>query len=314
VTAFLALAAGSLLLALCGGCGTDVLPEPPARIFGRTGMGPGEFSYPRAAVAAGDAGFYVVDKAARIQLFAPTGAFVRAWDMPEKSAGKPTGLGLTPDGRVLVADTHYSRVLTFTPAGELIRSFGTFGEAPGQFGLPTDVVVDDAGCVWVSEYGLSDRITKFSPEGTPLMTIGDTAGGIALRRPQGMVPGANNSIWVSDACNHRICRFSADGELLLEFGRSGRGAGELRFPYGMDWLSDGTLVVAEYGNNRIQRFSTDGRSLGVWGTAGRGPGELSYPWAVAVLPEDRIAVIDSGNNRVQIIDGRAENTWQAPAP
>jgi len=299
----------ALACVACDGRGTT--GAAPLLVFGRTGMGPGEFSYPRAAVAAGGE-FYVVDKAARIQRFTADGQFVCEWEMPSKSAGKPTGLGAGPDGRIYVADTHYSRVLIFDQRGERLGEFGSFGQGPGQFGLPTDVVADREGCLYVSEYGLSDRVSKFSPQFEFLFSIGGPDGAVQFRRPQGLLLDENDGLWVSDSCHHRICQFDSAGRLVRTFGCSGSAAGELRFPYGMDWLSDGTLVVAEYGNNRVQRFDREGRSLGTWGRAGRGPGELAYPWAVVVLPQDRVVVIDSGNNRVQIFDGRAPGSWQPP--
>lgn len=307
-------AAVSLGVGLAGcDAGGSQTADSPLLIFGRTGMGAGEFSYPRAA-AAGLAGrFYVVDKSARIQCYTSDGEFLFDWHMPQKDAGKPTGLGIGPDGRVYVADTHYSRVLIFDPHGKQLGQFGSFGLGPGEFRLPTDVAVDREGYVYVSEYGGNDRVSKFSPELEYLLSFGSEGTcAVPLRRPQALLIGPDGSVWVADAGNHRICRFDAEGKLLGAFGRTGRGPGELRFPYGLDMLSDGTLVVTEYGNNRVQRLEQDGQSLGTWGTAGRQPGELAYPWAAVVGQDDRIVIIDSGNNRVQVIDGLAEGVWKTP--
>ena len=299
-----------VMLTACDTRGSDH-SGAPLLVFGRTGMGPGEFSYPRAAVAGPDGHFYVVDKAARIQCFTQAGQYVHEWRMPEKLAGKPTGLGIGPQGNIYVADTHYSRVLIFDSHGEALGQFGGFGEGPGQFGLPTDVAVAHDGSIYVSEYGLNDRISKFSPEHEFLFSIGGSEE-VQFRRPQSLLTGADDTLWVADSCHHRICHFDPAGNLMGTFGGSGRGPGELRFPYGLDWLSDGTLVVAEYGNNRVQRFDQAGHSLGTWGLAGRKPGELAYPWAVVAGQDDQIIIIDSGNNRVQIINGRASDTWQLP--
>ncbi len=301
----------ALLAALLVGCDERSVSAPGLElVFGRTGQGPGEFSYPRAAVL-GRNGLYLVDKAGRIQCYSPTGEFRFAWRTPAYAAGKPTGLGLGPDGRLYVADTHYSRVLVYeadgTPAGE----FGSRGEGPGQFQLPTDVAVDAAGFIYVGEYGGNDRISKFSPQREFLFSFGGPdAGPARLQRPQSLLVAPDGTLWVADACNHRICQFAPDGRMLKTFGHSGTRAGELRFPYGIDRLADGTLVVVEYGGNRVQRFDPEGRSLGWWGRAGRRPGELAYPWAVIVAEDDRMCVVDSGNNRVQVVDARAPGVWR----
>jgi len=307
--------APAILVALVA-LGCDERPPEQAPVwlaFGRTGMGPGEFSYPRAAVFDQQRRLYVVDKAARIQCFTAGGEFLHEWRMPDCAAGKPTGLGVGPDGRIYAADTHYSRVVVFEPDGTRVAEFGSRGEGPGQFIMPTDVAVDADGHVYVSEYGGNDRISKFSTEREFLFSFGGPDSGRAmLQRPQGLLLAGDGSLWVTDAGNHRICRFSPDGELLQEFGKSGTGLGELRFPYGIDVLSDGTLVICEYGNNRLQRFTRAGRSLGTWGTAGRRSGQLAYPWSVVVGPEDDVFVIDSGNNRVQVFDGLSPAAWRSP--
>lgn len=300
----LALVIACTMALLAAGCDeADRHAAGVKRIFGRTGLGAGEFSYPRAAVMGAGQRLYVVDKAGRVQAFTSDGQYVLEWRMPAWEAGKPTGLGVGPQGWVYAADTHYSRVMVFEPDGRMVGTFGSRGEGPGQFILPTDVAVDAAGYVYVGEYSGNDRISKFSPDWEYLFSFGGPEAGEArLQRPQSLVLAADGTLWVADACNHRICHFSAEGDLLGVFGRNGSGAGELRFPYGIDLLSDGTLVVAEYGNNRMQRFDVKGRSLGIWGRAGRHPGELAYPWAVVVGSGDEVFVIDSGNNRVQVLD------------
>lgn len=306
-----------MALGALSSCGRAPPPGalPPELLFGRSGLGPGEFNYPRAAVISPLGRLYVVDKAGRIQAFNQTGQFILAWRMPRIEAGKPTGLGVGPDGKVYAADTHYSRVMVFDPDGRLVGQFGQPGDGPGQFRLPTDVAVDAAGYIYVSEYGGNDRVSKFSPGWEYCLSFGGPDAGVArLERPQSLLIAPDGTIWVADACNHRICHFDADGRFLGAFGRAGQGPGELWFPYSVDMLSDGTLVVCEYGNNRVQRFDAAGRSLGIWGNAGREPGQLAYPWALAVGPNDRVFVVDSGNNRIQAIAGRGRRTWHAPQP
>jgi DNA-binding beta-propeller fold protein YncE len=279
-------------------------------VMGRTGFGPREFSYPRAAVFGRDGHLYVVDKAARIQCFTPDADYIREWRMPVWGAGKPTGLGSGPDGRIYAADTHYSRVVIFEADGRLAGQFGTHGTGPGQFLLPTDVAVDAEGAIYVAEYGGNDRISKFGPDLEYQFSFGRPGVGPGeLQRPQSLLLDDDGTLWVADACNHRVCHFTRAGEYLGAFGQSGSGLGELRFPYGIDRLADGSLVVCEYGNNRLQRFDRKGRALGVWGGPGRRPGQLAYPWALAVGPRDRVYVIDSGNNRIQVLDAFAAGVW-----
>ncbi|MFO0837841.1 MAG: hypothetical protein U1D55_04895 [Phycisphaerae bacterium] len=301
---------GACLVAGCSGADRDA-PSPVESTFGRTGVGVLEFNYPRAAVAAPAGKFYVVDKAGHIQLLMQGGEFVLDWHMPEISAGKPTGLGISQDGRVFAADTHYSRVTVFSGDGRELQRFGEWGDGPGQFRLPTDVAVNARGEIYVSEYGGNDRVSKFTPDWRFLLSFGGRdAGDASMQRPQSLAIGADGSLWVADAVGHRICHFDAEGRFLGVFGKLGSGLGDLRFPYGVDLLSDGSLIVCEYGNNRVQRFDASGQSLGIWGRAGRKPGELAYPWAAVVGQGDRVLVIDSGNNRVQVFAGMSQKSWR----
>jgi DNA-binding beta-propeller fold protein YncE len=279
---------------------TSGQPPEGLKAFGGTGLGPGEFSYPRAAAIDRTGRIFVVDKAARIQRFSATGTFECAWRTPEYQQGKPVGLGIGPQDRLWVADTHYHRVLVYSADGELLETIGREGTGPGEFLLPTDVAVTHEGSFFVSEYGGNDRISRFNADrqfeisfgaGPPMKT--------PLNRPNALALDADGTLWTADACNHRIVRFDRGGNVLTTFGSLGRAPGQLCYPYGIDVLPDGNLVVCEYGNNRVQVFDRTGRSVRIWGQPGRAVGQLAYPWSVAVAPMGWVLVVDSGNNRVQ---------------
>jgi len=273
----------------------------PAKIFGEKGLGPGQFVYPR-AIAVGPQGcVFIVDKTARIQRFDPDGEFETSWQMPKWNAGKPTGITVTGDGRVLLADTHYHQVMIFDRDGKELERFGSIGEGPGELIYPTGTLVGADGNYYVSEYGGNDRISRYSSKWEYLGSFGNLGSGeSALLRPQSIILDTDGTIWVADACNHRICRFSPEGKFISAFGTPGREPGQLQYPYDIALCPDGTILVCEFGNNRIQRFDRAGKSLEIWGSTGRAPGQLAYPWGVAIGLEDRVYILDSGNNRVQM--------------
>ena len=289
---------------LVGCADRELAGRPPEKIFGERGLGPGQFVYPRALAIGPDGSVFVVDKSvpARIQRFSAVGRLETLWHMPISDAGKPTGITVDACGRVLVADTHYNQVIIFDRDGKELARFGSQGDLPGQFQYPTAVVVDPVGNLYVSEYGGNDRITKFTPDFEPILTFGGPdAGKASLLRPQAMAMDQEGTLWVADACHHRICRFDNQGNLLSSFGSSGRQPGQLQFPYDIAICPDGSLLVCEFGNARVQRFDQKGKSLDLWATSGRAPGQLAYPWGVAVGPNGKMYVLDSGNNRVQVL-------------
>lgn len=284
------------------GCRRD--PSTPLEVWGQTGTGPGQFVYPRGiAYSPSDDSFYVVDRLARINHLDHNGNPITVWRMPEWSNGKPVGLTVGPDGNLWVPDTHYARVMVYSPDGQkILKQFGSMGAGPGQFVFPTDIAFDDQQNVYVSEYGDNDRIQVFNPAcDRVIRTIGKFGQGDGeFARPQSMVI-KGSRLFVTDACNHRIIEFTTDGKFVRNIGSLGQGPGQFNFPYGLDMDDQGRLLVCEFGNNRIQLIDTEtGRGLATWGTSGRNPGELAYPWALAIDKNGRIAVIDSGNNRLQL--------------
>jgi sugar lactone lactonase YvrE len=292
------------VLLIVGGCADrlDSIGELEA-VWGRQGLGNGRFQKPRAVAIDAKDRLYIVDMTARIQVFDADGKFLRSWRTPQSQNGRPTGLSIDQQGRVVVADTHYYRVLFYTPGGVLLEEEtigGTLGQGEGEFEFLTDVVQDSAGNYYVGEYGQHDRIQKFSPAGEFLLqwgTHGEAPG--QFRRPQGLLVDGQDRIWVADACNHRIQVFNSEGKLLFLWGRQGDGPGELYYPYNLVMDGDGHLYICEYGNHRIQKFTMNGKPLGSWGHSGRGEGELFNPWALALDSQGRMHVLDSNNHRVQ---------------
>ena len=281
------------------GCGD---PAQPDAVWMETGLEPGQTTYPRGITYhKGLDCFFVVDRSARIQRVRQGGAVDVEWRMPKQTEGKPVGLSIGPDGNVYVADTHYSRVMVYSPDGQYLREWGTLGQGPGQFTYPMDVAFDDKGLVYVAETGGNDRIQVFTPDGQFLRQIGQFGSDAGqMSRPVSMLIDGD-LLYVTDASNHRIGVFTLDGKWVKSFGEIGSGLGQFRFPYGLDMDSSGNLVVAEFGNNRIQIIDKQtGKGLRSWGAAGREEGQLAYPWAVAVDKKDRIIAVDSGNNRLQV--------------
>lgn len=270
-------------------------------VWGRRGFKEGRFQKPRAITIDDQDQLYIVDMMARIQVFDADGEFIRSWQTPEHDRGRPTGMSIDSKGRLLVADTHYYRVLIYSLQGELLQTIGgTRGNGPGEFGFLTDIAEDSQGCLYVSEYGEYDRIQKFTPEGKYLLEWGGHGSEPGqFLRPQSVLVDEQDRVWVADACNHRIQIFDTRGKLLQMWGTPGSAPGELYYPYGMVFDDDGNLYICEYGNHRVQKFNRAGESLGCWGHEGRGEGELYNPWALVRDHRGRIHVLDSNNHRVQ---------------
>jgi hypothetical protein len=125
---------------------------------------------------------------------------------------------------------------------------------------------------------------------------------VQFNRPQSMaIDLERRELIVTDACNHRLGRFTLDGKLIAWISgpdETGPEPGHFMYPYGLCLLEDGSALVAEFGGNRVQHVELpSGASLGIYGQAGRGEGQIAAPWGIAVLGKTAY-VLDSGNNRV----------------
>ncbi|HVW36184.1 MAG TPA: NHL repeat-containing protein [Pirellulales bacterium] len=294
----------ALVASVLGGCDEDRASIGKLdKVWGRKGISDGRLQKPRAvAIDAADQ-LYIVDMTARIQVFSPDGEFLRFWRTPVHTNGRPTGLSFDRHGRLLVADTHYFRVLVYSTEGELLSTLGGVqGHGPGEFGFVTDAVEDSHGFLYVSEYGEYDRIQKFTSDGQFVLEWGGHGFEPGkFVRPQNMAIDEQDRIWVTDACNHRIQVFDAEGKLLDVWGTQGSEPGQLYYPYDLAFDDAGDLYVCEYGNHRVQKFTRQGESLGCWGRHGRAEGELHHPWGLVRDKQGRIHVLDSLNHRVQRI-------------
>ncbi len=293
-----------------GGCVPQLTASrEPSLVWGRRGLSAGRFMYPRAMIVSPEDELYVVDKTGRIQIYDVDGEYRRGWRIPLIKQGKPTGLGWSSQGQLLVADTHYFRVLFYSPDGELDESKsigGVHGDLPGQFHFVTDVVQDARGHYFVGQYGQFDQIQEFDPECNYVRRWGSQGSQLGqFSRPQALLVDDEGLLWVADACNHRLQIFdvsSAKPQLVDSWGVPGNRIGQLQYPYGMVFDQDGSLLIAEWGNHRVQRFSRQGESLECWGQPGKEPGEFQSPWALILDSQRNLHVLDTENNRMQRFD------------
>ncbi|GAC1466055.1 MAG: NHL repeat-containing protein [Isosphaeraceae bacterium] len=286
-------------------CGTGCDDTEGSRaelVWGVHGTRPGWLHKPRVAAFDTEDHLFIADLTDRIQVFDRDGKYLRGWTTPDLNVDGPSGLTVDRFGRLLVADTHFYRVLVYSTRGELLFQLGdgVQGTTPGRFGYTTDVVLDKAGNFYVAEYGENDRIQVFSPDGKWLRQWGGHGyePGEFLR-PRALAMDDQDRLYVADSCNHRIQVFDTSGKLLKLWGTRGVANGQMSYPFDLAIGPDGSLYVCEYGNARVQKFTRDGKSLGHWGGPGREPGRLNNPWALAVDRQGAVSVIDSNNHRVQ---------------
>jgi len=269
--------------------------DAPDRMWGGFGVTDGHFTRPRAIAIDPQDRAYIVDFAARIQVFDTDGDYLGpTWQTPDYRNGRPSGLGIDRDGHLIVCDSHYHCLRIYDAAGHELRVIR------GEFGYISDAVQDrGSGRIFLSEFGDRDRITCLEADGTPVRSWGGSGAGPGqMNRIRALALGPDGLLYAADSCNHRIQVFDLEGGFVREFGEPGTQPGQLSYPYDVAFGPTGELYVSEYGNHRIQKFDTAGKSLGVWGGPGRAPGRLASPWGVAIDSRGGVFVVDTENHRI----------------
>ena len=109
------------------------------------------------------------------------------------------------------------------------------------------------------------------------------------------------AFFVTDEFNHRILKFSAEGQRLLSFGQLGRQTGDFHYPRGLA-IDNDRLFVADSWNHRIQIFDLDGNYQASFGSLGDGENQLQTPLDIKLDPSGSPWVTDSDNHRVLCFD------------
>lgn len=211
----------------------------------------------------------------------------------------PSGLAVTPNGRLFVADTGNNRVLEFdAEAGSGAAALRVFGKADFQNGSapsattaqslsrPSGVYVDEAYSLYVADTG-ANRVVIY----------------------------AN----VREAPESESSAAFVLGQSGFDVGEAGAGATELNAPWDVDVDSAGRIYVADNGNHRVLAYppafalpASGGAANEVLGqpalgartpnfnsTDSRATAEgLFSPTGLLVDRQDTLYVGDTGNNRL----------------
>ena len=159
-----------------------------------------------------------------------------------------------------------------------------------------------------------DRIQKLSSDGKPI-AVWEMAGRIpdALHILGEPAIDVDGSLYVPDEYNNRVFKFSADGEVLRQFGTgpdSSGAPGEFHGPRGVAVDQAGNLYVTDRDNWRVQKLAPDGSFIDQWRhcedvptcqfpNAGDAPGEFFAARGLAVDGQGNLYVADTANKRVQ---------------
>jgi len=186
--------------------------------------------------------------------------------------------------------------------------YGSAGTEPGQFQRPRDIAAAPDGSLYVVDTDNS-RIQHLSAQGEVLQvwgafadaTQGDAPGG-TFNQPWGIAVALDGSVYVADTWNHRIQKFTGQGEFVNMWGYFGQAEAPDAFwgPRDVAVDSAGRVFITDTGNKRVVVFTADGQYVTQFGSAGMGPGQFDEPVGLAVDLAGLVYVADTWNQRIQV--------------
>ncbi len=215
-------------------------------------------------VAAAQGAVYVVDFLAdRVVKLGPNGNILGQWGSRGRGPGEfdaPSGIAVDGKGYVYVAEFYNHRIQKFTADGTFVKQWGRDGRWHGQFHYPTDVAVGATGAVFVAD-AYNHRIETFTEHGVYVGKWGGVGFGLSGKWPgwfrlaKAVTVDPAQNIYVADAFNRRIQKFTATGRLLGAWGnRAASDQEPLRYPAGVAADTDGHLYVSDFFENRIWKL------------------------------------------------------------
>jgi DNA-binding beta-propeller fold protein YncE len=184
---------------------------------------------------------------------------------------------------------------------------GGSGSTAGFFSAPRGLAVDSQGLVYIADSN-NHRVQVMNAAGELQRGWGyysDASAGEAapggFNQPWDLAVTSNGSVIVIDTWNHRIQRFSAQGDLIHTFDTTSEGLSpsSLYGPRGVAVDQQDRLFVVDTGNKRVIVYSIDGNLIGYFGSGGLGLGNLDEPVGIAVDGMGQLWVADTWNQRIQ---------------
>ncbi|HDN27703.1 MAG TPA: 6-bladed beta-propeller, partial [Thioploca sp.] len=249
----------------------------------------------------------------------------------------PTTIAVGPQNKLYVGYTMPSSAINkYTSAGQFITQWAsggsstpqllqTFsdllqgfmqladdsgGKAPFQFHQPTDITMDKSGELYVVD-ALAHRVLKFSTKEGKIGELvsqwgklGDGEG--QFSSPKGIAIDTDDNIYIVDAYNYRIQKFTANGTFITQWGKPGTGDSDFLALAYIAVDKSNNVYVVDYLARQIKKFTSNGDFITAFGDK-----HLILPWSIAVDNNDTIYVIDpeKGSMNKFTTDGDFLGEW-----
>jgi len=190
------------------------------------------------------------------------------------SLGDPSGIWVSEDDFKYVADMQRKQVVVFDENDAFFRAYGS----KDLFEKPVDVAVY-GNRVYVVDMDKDQLFILDKETGEVIKTVGEKGD---FFNPTHVTVGPSGSVFVNDAFNFRVKKFTPDGTLTDIIGFHGDNIGGFARPKGLAVDKNGNLYSVDAAFENVQIFDDQGRLLLFFGGAGVSPGSMYLPAGVAI--------------------------------
>lgn len=205
-----------------------------------------------------------------------------------RDLGRPRGLVVIPDGRVVMVDNEHHVIRVFDPSTAAISDLAGVRDTPGfaegvgaeaRFDRPYDVVVvgdrllvADQNNHRIRSVTFDGRVSTYAGSGEPGSVNGASATA-SFSRPQALAIDATGNVFVTELDGYAVRRISPDGDVTTVAGA------------GTGGFMDGEPMSAQFFGLEGLDVSADGRVLFV-ADGNRGTHDPNHRVRRVVLPAD----------------------------
>ena len=234
--------------------------EHPVIIFGREGnfldsWGEGEMTAPHGLHIEGDIAYIADYREHTVCKYTLDGRLLHTWGtkgVPGADGepfNRPTDVDVAPNGDIYISDGYENaRVHKYSADDELLFSWGSHGNGPGEFDISHDVCVASDGRVFVADRQ-NHRIQIFTPFGEYITEWG------GFKQPCSITMDKDGYVYVTEL-QQRFSILNPEGELVARWGgEKSLEPGLFMNPHCACIDSHGDLYVGEtLEGSRIQKF------------------------------------------------------------